>query len=106
MADEAAEEADMGGKKFAALRRAVPKVQPRAARQNVWILEETWRLVDERASARRDPRKGQALKRRLGRAIKAGLVADRKRRAEEAGEEVEAMVGAYPPLIQEAWHRI
>ena len=32
--------------------------------------------------------------------------ADRKRRAEEAGVEVEALVGADPPLIQEAWYRI
>ena len=50
-------------KVFAALRRAVPKAQPRPARQNDWISEETWRLVDERVSARRDPQKGQALKR-------------------------------------------
>ena len=50
-------------KNFEGLRRAVPKAQPRAARQNAWILEETWRLVNERVSARRDPRKGQALKR-------------------------------------------
>ena len=51
------------GKLFTALRRAVPKAQPRAARRNAWILEETWRLVDERVSARQDPQKGQALKR-------------------------------------------
>ena len=25
---------------------------------------------------------------------------------DEAGAEVEALVGAYPPLIQDAWHRI
>ena len=62
--------------------------------------------VDERVSARRDLAKGRALKRRLGRAIKASLAADRRRRAYEAGEEVEALVGADPSLIQEAWHRI
>ena len=39
-------------KLFVALRRAVPKAQPRTARRNAWILEETWRLVDERLSAR------------------------------------------------------
>ena len=50
--------------------------------------------------------KGRALKRRLGRAAKAILAADQKRRAEEAGAEVEALVGVNPPLIQEAWHRI
>ena len=93
-------------KLFAALRGAVPKAQPRAARRNAWISKETWRLVDKRVSARRDPRKGQALKRQLWRAVKEILAADRKRRAEEVGAEVEALVGADPPLIQDAWHRI
>ena len=43
---------------FAALRRAVPKAQPQEARRNAWMMEETWRLVDERVSPRRDPWKG------------------------------------------------
>ena len=34
------------------------------------------------------------------------MAADRKQRADEAGTEVEALVGADPPLIQEAWYRI
>ena len=36
---------------FAALQRAVPKLQERDARKNTWISEATWRLVDERVSA-------------------------------------------------------
>ena len=91
---------------FAALRRAAPKARARMARRNDWILTETWRLVDERVSAHRDPEKGQAIKRSLGRAIKASLAADRRRRADEAGAEVEALVGADPPLIQEDCYRI
>ena len=55
---------------------------------------------------RRDPAKDQTLIRRLGRAIKASMTTDRRRQAEEAGAEVEALVGADPPLIQEAWKRI
>ena len=78
----------------------------REARQNEWILTETWRLVVERFSARHDLAKGQAIKRRLGRAIKTSLSADRRRRADKAGAEVEALLGADPPLIQESWHRI
>ena len=93
-------------KLFAALRRAVLKAQPREARQNAWISEETWRLVEERVSARRDPRKGKAFKRQLGRAVKASIAADQKRRADKVGAEVEALVGGDPPLIQEAWYRI
>ena len=78
----------------------------REASKNEWILTETWRLSDERVSARRDPAKGQTIRRRLGRAIKANMMVDRRQRAEEAGAEVEALVGVDPPLIQEAWHRV
>ena len=91
---------------FAALRRAVPKAQPHEARRNAWISEETRRLVNERVSARRDPQYGQAFKRQLGRAVKESLVEDRKRRADKAGADVEALVKADPSLIQEAWYRI
>ena len=40
-----------------------------------------------------------------GKAVKASLAADRRRRADEAGVEVEALVKADPQLIQEAWYR-
>ena len=53
---------------FAALRRDVPKPRAREARKNEWISAATWRLVDERVSALRDPAKDQTLIRRLGRA--------------------------------------
>ena len=42
----------------------------------------------------------------MGRAIKASLQDDRRRRAEEAGAEVEELMGLDPPLHREAWHRI
>ena len=91
---------------FAALRRAVPRAQPREARQNAWISESTWRLIDERVSARRDPRYGQAYRRRLGKAVQKSLATDRRRRADEVGAEVEALVKADPPPIQEALYRL
>ena len=47
-----------------------------------------------------------SLIRRLGRAITASLKGDWRRRAEEAGEEVERFLGSYPPLHHEAWHRL
>ena len=65
-----------------------------------------WRLLDERVSARRDITKDQALIRKLGRAIRASLRKDRKRRAEEAVAEVEALLGSDPPLHREAWYHI
>ena len=91
---------------FAAQQRAVPKARTREARRNEWISTKTWRLVDERVSARRDPARGQAIKIRLRRAIKASLEEDWRRRADEAGSDVEALVGADSPLIQEAWYMI
>ena len=91
---------------FAALRRAVPKAQPREARRNDWISESTWRLIDERVSARRDPRYGQAFKQNLGKEVQKSLATYRRRRADEAGAEVEVLVKAEPPLIQEAWYRL
>ena len=106
MAVEATGETNAGRPTFADLRRAVPKAQPRKARRNTWISAETWRLVDERVSARQDPRCGQAFKRKLEREVKASLAADRKRRADKAGAEVEVLVKADPPLIQEAWYLI
>ena len=62
--------------------------------------------MDKRVSVRRYIAKYQALVRRLGRAIKASLREDRKKRAEEAEEEVDTLLGPYPPLHWEAWHRI
>ena len=65
-----------------------------------------WRLTDERVSARQDPKYGQAFRRRLGKAVQKSLTTDRRRRADEEGAEVEALVKADPPLIQEAWYRL
>ena len=83
---------------FAALQRAVPKPQVRDVRKNARISDATWRLVDERVSARQDPAKDQSLNQRLGRTITASLKVDRRQRAEEAGVEVEAILGLDPPL--------
>ena len=63
---------------FTALRSAVLKPRAREARKNAWISETTWRLVDEKVSARRDIAKYQVLIKRLGRAIKPSLLEDRK----------------------------
>ena len=51
----------------ASLQRAVLKAQLRKKRQNAWISEKTWRLIDERVSARRYPRYGQDFTRQIGR---------------------------------------
>ena len=42
----------------------------------------------------------------MGKAVQASLATDRRMREEEVGAEVEALVKADPPLIQEAWYRL
>ena len=66
---------------FAALWRAMPKPHGRDRHKNEWISEETWRLVDERVSARRETGVHARI-RRLDRAIRASLQGGRKRRLE------------------------
>ena len=72
---------------FGYLRRAVPKPHEREKHRNAWISEETWRLADERVSAKRETRVRARL-RRLGRAFRASLKGDRKRRVKDAGKDV------------------
>ena len=50
---------------FADLQRTIPKPKARDARKNAWILVDTWRIINERLSARRDPTRDQAHIRRL-----------------------------------------
>ena len=88
-----------------ALQRDVPKTHVRERRKNYWISEETWRLVNERVSARRK-KKNQLRIRRLSRAIVASLKGDMKKRVETAGEEVDISLGADLLMPQEAWRRL
>ena len=90
---------------FEALRRAVPKPHARDRHENAWISEETWRLFDERVSAQR----GTGVRMRirgLGRAIRASLQGDRKRRVETVGQDVETLLGEDPPNPKEAWRQL
>ena len=68
-------------------------------------MEETWRLVDERVCAQRGTGVHASIC-RLGRAIRASLQGDRKRRVEIAGEEVETLLGEDLPNAKEAWRRL
>ena len=42
----------------------------------------------------------------MGKAAQKSLAADRRRRADKGGAEVEDLVKADLPLIQEAWYRL
>ena len=44
--------------------------------------------------------------RRLGRAFRASLKGDRKQKVEDAGKDVEALLGGDPPNAKEAWRRM
>ena len=93
-------------KLFAELRCAVPKPDKRIAHHKSWISTETWRLVNERVSTRRDPGRYQRRLRRLGRAIRALIKEDRRRRVTKEGEEVERLMTGYPPLPHRYWRRM
>ena len=90
---------------FGDLRRAVPKPHEREKHRNAWISDKTWRLADERVSARRGT-KVRARLRRLDRAVRASPKGDRRRRVEDAGKDVEALLGEDPPNTKEAWRRM
>ena len=64
-----------------------------------------WKLVDERVSARRGTGVHMRI-RRLGRAIRASLQGDRKRRVETAGQDVETLLGEDLTNPKEAWRRL
>ena len=81
------------------------KPYARERKKNGWILEDKCRLVDERVSARQKTR-DQTRIWRLSRVIAASLKGDRRRRVETAGEEVEALLGADPPMPREAWQQL
>ena len=90
---------------FGDLRRVVPKPHEWEKHRNAWISEETWRLANKRVSAKGGTRV-QARLRRPGRAFRACLKGDRKWRVEDAGKDVEALLGGDPPNAKEAWWRI
>ena len=94
-----------GDELFVYLRRAVPKPHEREKHRNAWISEETWRLSNERVSAKRGTGVRARL-RRLGRAFRASLKGYRKRRMEDAGKDVEGLLGGDPPNVKEAWLRM
>ena len=83
----------------------MPKPHGRDRHKNEWISEETWRLVDKRVSTRRGTGVRARIQ-RLGRAIRASLQGDRKRRVDIAGQEVETLLGEDPPNPKEAWRRL
>ena len=92
-------------KLFGDIRRAVPKPQEREKHRNARISYKTLRLADERVYARRGAMV-QARLRRLGRAIRAILKGYRRRRVEDTGKDVEALLGEDPPNAKEVWRRM
>ena len=91
---------------FLDLHRAFLKPKARDAQKNAWISETTWRLVGDRVSARRDPARYHYLIWRLGRAIVERLKGDWRRRAEEAGKEVDKLLGSDPQIHRETCHHM
>ena len=78
------------------------KPHERENHRNACISEKTWRLSGKRVSTKRGTRVRARL-RRLGRAFRASLKGDRKRRVEEVGKDMEALLGGDPSNAKEAW---
>ena len=64
----------------------------------MWILVDTWRLIDTRVSARQDPARDQGIIQRLSREIKVSLQVYHCRQEEAAGINIKAILASDPPL--------
>ena len=73
---------------FAAVWRSTPKSKAQEARNNMWISTDTWRIVNERVSVRRDPARDKDHLQRIGHVVNASLREDGQRWTEESGEEI------------------
>jgi len=69
-----------------------------------WISDETWKLVDEHASLRRDPNYDQSALRCLTRRISAGIKSDRMKCMEEAAEAIDKHL--LDNNVQAAWSQM
>jgi len=69
-----------------------------------WISDETWKLVDARASVRRAPNMDRAAYRRLNRQVKSALQKDRLRRMEETAEAIGKLLDDHN--VEGAWSRL
>ena len=91
---------------FAELRHAIPKPDKQSACQNSWISEETWILISERVSTRREPGRDQRCIRRLGWAIRDYIKEDMRWRVTTEGEAAESLLNGDPALPREDWRKI
>ena len=90
-----------------AFEKLVKKVAPpegRSRARTAWISKETWDLVDQRAQGRRAGTLVGGQLRELNRLIRKSFKADRKNRAQKAGEAVEAALR--DNHVREAWSRL
>lgn len=69
-----------------------------------WISDETWALVDARASLRRAPNRDRTAFRRLDRKVKSALKQDRLRRMEETAEAIDRLLEE--KNVEGAWGRL
>ena len=97
------EEQTKGEKLFAELSAAVEEVPRRERKSCEWIRDGTWRLLDQRASLRKQGRLLMVQGQRLGRRIRASFQSDRDYRALQAGHAIMADLG--DNKVMAAWGR-
>jgi hypothetical protein len=86
------------------LKQDVVHPPPRERPANIWITDETWKIVDTRTLLRRKGMLSQAAARSLGREIKARLKADCLFRATTTASNVEGYLAAGEYI--EAWRHL
>ena len=79
------------------LRRRIPKPKSQEEKNNPWILEDTWRLVDTRVSMLQYPARNQGLLQRQSRQIAEILKADWRQRLQTARGNCEELLTSNPP---------
>ena len=86
------------------LKTACEPPPPRKRKENSWISDATWALVDRRAGLRRQGKFMQVDGRRLGRQIRSSLKGDRTARTEKTAAAIKSELAG--GNVQEAFHHL
>ena len=88
---------------FQELKNEVDPPPPRQRNYRSWISDSTWKLVDARASLRRESPFNRTAYRQKDREVKAAIKADRTKRVDDAAEAIDTLLK--DSNVQGAWNR-
>ena len=88
--------ASASDKLFPDLKNQILKPSPSERVRQAWISDKTWAAMDARVTARQEG--DQRTVRKLSRRIRAGIITDKKRQAEESGRTIDSLLVVPPPV--------